>query len=85
MSAPLLTTKLYRPPPRAERVARPALIAHLNAGLNLTQEALDTLIGLAGSGALRTVIDREVPFEQIVEAHRYVDTGRKRGNVVITL
>jgi hypothetical protein len=31
------------------------------------------------------VIGRRYPFAQIAEAHRYVDTGRKRGNVVITL
>jgi len=29
------------------------------------------------------VIDRCYGFEEIVEAHRYVDTGRKRGNVVV--
>lgn len=37
------------------------------------------------SGAITPVIDRTYPLESIVEAHRYVDTGRKRGSVVIKL
>jgi len=46
---------------------------------------LQTLAALAEAGEFRPVIDRCYPFEQIAEAHRYVDTGRKRGNVIITL
>jgi NADPH:quinone reductase-like Zn-dependent oxidoreductase len=39
----------------------------------------------AESGAFKPVIDRTYPFARIVDAHAYVDTGRKKGNVVITL
>ena len=34
---------------------------------------------------LEPVLDRSYPLAQIVEAHHYVDTGHKRGNVVITV
>lgn len=48
-------------------------------------EDLRFLAALAEEGAFKPVIDRCYPFEQIAEAHRYVDTGRKKGNVIITL
>jgi NADPH:quinone reductase-like Zn-dependent oxidoreductase len=46
---------------------------------------LRSLARLAETGEFTPVIDRSYPFERIVEAHRYVDTGHKRGSVVITL
>lgn len=43
------------------------------------------LAELAQAGKFRPVIDRRYPFAEIAEAHRYVETGRKKGNVIITL
>lgn len=45
--------------------------------------ALPYLRSLIESGDLRIVIDRQYELADIVEAHRYVDSGRKRGNVVV--
>lgn len=48
-------------------------------------EHLRELAELAASGRFKPLIDRRYKFSDMTEAHRYVDTGRKRGNVVITL
>jgi NADPH2:quinone reductase len=47
--------------------------------------ALPLLAQLVDAGELRIVIDRRYTLDEIVAAHRYVDTGRKRGNVVVTV
>jgi NADPH2:quinone reductase len=47
--------------------------------------ALAELRDLLAQQKLQVVIDRTYPLEEIVEAHRYVDSGRKVGNVVIAV
>ena len=53
--------------------------------LELRSDRLHTITELVESGAITPINDRVYPFEQMIEAHRYVEMGHKKGNVAITV
>ena len=79
----------YHPPSKetCRRVLAPGGAYVTVDGWNpkMTRERLVELRDLAATGALKAVIDRCYPLAEMAEAHRYVETQRKRGNVVIDL
>jgi len=62
--------------------------SNLNFEYGLLAETMDDLLfvkELVESGMIKPNVDRSYPFEQVAEAHRFVESGQKMGNVVITV
>jgi NADPH:quinone reductase-like Zn-dependent oxidoreductase len=51
----------------------------------IDQTVVEYIGGLLASGQFRPLVDRQYPLEKIVEAYRYVESGRKKGSVVIAV
>lgn len=70
---------------RRSALARGGRFVSVRGTAKILPDDLETIRALAEAGALRSVIDRRYPLDAIVEAHRYVEAGHKRGNVVVML
>jgi len=60
-------------------------ISVFSSSLNPKKEDIDLILKMCEEGKLKAAIDKTYPLDKIVEAHRYVDTGRKKGNVLISV
>ncbi|MFF2493541.1 NAD(P)-dependent alcohol dehydrogenase [Agromyces sp. NPDC058064] len=69
----------------AKRQSRRSGLVVDHEGGRMDAAGMERLAALAETGVLRPVIDRVVAFDEVVEAHRYVDGGHKRGSVVLRM
>lgn len=75
-------------PAQGKKALKPGgryLHVHRDSDGGNTLDGLMTLKALVEAGKVKPVIDRRYALDQIPDAHRYVETGRKRGNVVVTV
>jgi NADPH:quinone reductase-like Zn-dependent oxidoreductase len=66
-------------------VQRDKFVSIDDDALLLESERLDKMRELVEAGVVTPINDRSYPLEQIVDAHKYVELGHKRGNVAITV